>query len=178
MTENFHSEEILTQIVSMMHEDLTGYIDFNSTEPTYVGQPKYVANYPCLVSIPSSEGISINKVNCPHIGDTRVHVVIGYIFEGMSPSDYNFVDPSVLCIRYSDKMLDWIGWANFNNRFPLKDPDGEDTPTNWAIHMYDTPWTSRPYNNPYQNELSQYQNSENLYCPIVEFATLGRERIV
>ena len=170
---NFYIETVLSQVLTMMQADLAATLDFDLDEPTYVGRPEYVANYPCLISVPSFEGVSAIAVESPHIGQTSIKHTVVYLYQGMRTDEDDFVDPHIQSIRYGEAMLDWLAYANLNDRLPLVDPDGADDDTNWAAHFYGRPWVFR-VENEYQASLREVLEEEHLFAPSVEFTTVIR----
>lgn len=174
---NFYIKEVLEQVTSMMCDDLDGDLEFNEKEPYYVGSPAFLANYPCLISVPSSSGTSVESQESPLFGRTLVQHQVVYVFKGMSPEDHNFVDPSLKALEYGQLMLDWVVYALINDRLPLKDPDGANVDTNWAAHLYYPPFEMM-IESEFQSAVRQYSTEQNLYAPAVRFRTLSQERYI
>jgi len=174
---NFYIKEVLEQVVDMMYDDLSADMEFDADEPTYVGNPIFLAKYPCLVSVPSSSGTSTEQEESPLFGRTLIQHIIVYVFKGMRPEDHDFVDPSVQALSYGQLMMDWIVYALINDRLPLKDPDGANVDTNWAADLYYPPFEF-VIESEYQSALRETRQEQNLYAPCVRFRTISQSRYV
>jgi len=160
-------------ILSYIVEDLGSELSLNTREPTYYGNPVYVANYPCLVAVPHSSGVDMRSAESPIWGDFTINYRIVYVFEGDRPYSPSAVDPYPESQAFGDRLFDWLCYAVAENRIPLIDPDGEDVDTNWLFDMYLPPWYCR-IDNEYQSALKTVCSELNLYAPMIEFGTKMR----
>jgi len=163
-------------VLGLLVEDLTTVLSLDSSEPSYCGNPLYVANYPCLVSVPSSSGCSVGPTRSPLWGDFDISHRIVYLFQGDKQYAGGSLDSYHRSQLFGDSVMNWLAAATLYNRMPLVDPDGVDDDTNWLIDMYVTPWRLT-IQNEFQNALKQARPSENLFAPLVEFTTRSRRFI-
>jgi len=174
---NFYIDNILEQVVQMMYDDLKSEFEFDPDEPTYVGLPIFMSNYPCLVSIPSYTGVSSDQAHSPFFGKTTVQHTIIYVFKGMRAEEKDFVDPALMSLRYGQRMLDWVAYANLIDRLPLVDIDGDNVDSNWAADQYQFPWTLS-IKSEYEDALRQHLEDDGLHAPCVTFNTIWQRRFV
>jgi len=174
---NFYIKEVLDQVLSMMYEDLADEFEFDSEEPVYLGIPTFVANYPCLISVPTYTMSTIEAAESPYFGRTTIQHTIIYLFSGMRAHTKDFVDPAVRAIQYGQRMLDWVVYAAMMDRLPLKDPLGDNVDSNWAADQYWPPFEFSTESE-YQSSLRDSKSEQNLYAPSITFNTILQERFV
>jgi hypothetical protein len=155
-----------------MSDDLSVQLELDKSEPIYYGVPDYVANYPCLVSIPSD--FVTNHIESPFIAEYRMQHRILYIFQSKRPKERGFIDHSIVAVTNGSLMLDWLAYATLNNIFPTRDLVEPATDSgNWLVHIYDRPWYLR-VENEFETQFKQTRVEENLHGVLLEFETVSR----
>jgi hypothetical protein len=167
-----YAMETATGVMELMNEDLGVELELDSDEPTYYGNPEYVSNYPCLVSLPSD--FITEHVEAPRIAEYHLQHRIAYVFQALRPDDKGFVDPYVTMITKGQRIIDWLAYSAMNNHFPIRDFEEPSTSdANWLVHIFERPWYLR-IENEFNTQLRQARTEENLYCPLIEFTTITR----
>jgi len=152
-------------ILAKINTDLGTSMLLNTREPTYFGNPEYVAAYPCIVMPPpqvSLEGYGGDRGASHLIGDLSLNHQLIYVYKATRN-----VDPYPELMDKTKLVIDWLIASMINRDFPKDDSNVD------LFHFYVAPYIMR-ITNEYDDAFRKTASDANIHAGVVEFGTRKR----